>query len=192
MDVVKLLKQDHRTVKGLFGQYKSASSNKQKKDLANKITKELSIHAGIEEQFLYPTVRERNEKFDDQVLEALEEHHVAKATLKELESMYPSDERFDAKMTVLMENIRHHIKEEEEELFPKLPKIMSKEELQAIGEVMEQAKKAAPTHPHPMAPDSPPGNHISDLLAKVLDSGKDIAHNVSAEIQKRVRRGIGR
>lgn len=118
MDVIKLLKQDHRIVKGLFNQYNSASSTKQKRDLANKITKELSIHAAIEEQFLYPTIRERDERLNDQVLEALEEHHVVKATLKELESMTPTDERFDAKMTVLMENIKHHIKEEEEEMFP--------------------------------------------------------------------------
>lgn len=55
---------------------------------------------------------------------------------------------------------------------------------------MEQAKKIAPTHPHPMAPDSPPGNYISDLLAKVLDSGKDVAQDVASKIQKRVRKGL--
>jgi hypothetical protein len=83
------------------------------------VIRELSIRASIEEQFLYPTARELSDTLDSQVLEALEEHHLAKATLAELEKMAPSDERFDAKMTVLMENIRHHVDEEEEDLFPK-------------------------------------------------------------------------
>ena len=121
MDAIKLLTQDHRAVERLFKAYERAGdrASKEKQRLADQVIRELSIHASIEEQFLYPTARELSDKLDSKVLEALEEHHLAKATLAELEKMSPSDERFDAKMTVLMENIRHHVEEEEEDSLSK-------------------------------------------------------------------------
>jgi hemerythrin superfamily protein len=181
MDAIKLLTQDHRSVERLFKAYERAGdrASKEKQRLTNQVIRELSIHASIEEQFLYPTARELSDKLNSQVLEALEEHHLAKATLAELEKMSPSDERFDAKMTVLMENIRHHVGEEEEDLFPKLKRLMDSADLAVLGEAMEAAKKMARTHPHPMAPDSPPGNIVSDALAKILDSGKDLVRGTA-------------
>ena len=104
--------------------------------------------------------------------EALEERHVAKPTLAELEKMSPEDERFDAKMTVLIETVGHHVKEEEEILFPNVHKRMAKDTLLALGAAMEKAKAVAPTRPRPMAPDTPPGNIVSDVLARLLDSGR--------------------
>ncbi len=181
MDALKLLIQDHRTVERLFKAYERAGdrATKEKQRLADQVIRELSIHASIEEQFLYPTARELSDKLDSQVLEALEEHHLAKGTLAELEKLSPSDERFDAKMTVLMENIRHHVDEEEEDLFPKLKRLMDSGDLAVLGEAMEAAKKLAPTHPHPMAPDTPPGNIVSGALAKILDSGKDLVRGTA-------------
>ncbi len=181
MDAIKLLIQDHRQVERLFKEYERAGdrAHTTKARIAEAVVRELSIHASIEEQFLYPTARELSEKLDDQVLEALEEHHVAKATLAELDKMSPGDERFDAKMTVLTENIRHHVDEEEKDLFPKLRRLMSPDELAVLGEAMEAAKKVAPTHPHPMAPDTPPGNVVSEVLAKILDSGKDLVRGTA-------------
>jgi hemerythrin superfamily protein len=200
MDAIKLLIQDHRQVERLFKEYERAGdrAHTTKARLAEAVVRELSIHASIEEQFLYPTARELSDKLDEQVLEALEEHHVAKATLAELDKMSPTDERFDAKMTVLMESIRHHVDEEEENLFPKLRKLMAPEELAVLGEAMDAAKKVEPTHPHPMAPDTPPGNVVSGVLAKILDSGKDLVRDtarsarraVSSRLQ-RVRQGSG-
>lgn len=188
MDALKLLTQDHRTVEKLFKAYERTGdrASKQKERLAEQVVRELSIHASIEEQFLYPTARELSEKLDDQVLEALEEHHLAKATLAELEKMSPSHERFDAKMKVLMESIRHHVEEEEEELFPKLRRLMDRADLAVLGEAMEAAKKMAPTHPHPMSADSPPGNVVSDVLAKVLDSGKDLVRDSARSARRAV------
>jgi hemerythrin superfamily protein len=180
MNALKLLKNDHRTVEALFKQFEKAGDKafKEKQEIARKIVKELSIHAAIEEQLLYPAARAHDERLEDQVLEALEEHHVAKWTLNEIDRMSPEDERFDAKVTVLMENIRHHVKEEESELFPKLERLMGKAELEALGAALEQAKLIAPTHPHPMSPDTPPGNVISDALAKIIDMGRDAAREV--------------
>jgi hemerythrin superfamily protein len=188
MDAIKLLIQDHRQVERLFKEYERAGDRAltTKAKIAEAVVRALSIHASIEEQFLYPTARELSEKLDDQVLEALEEHHVAKATLAELEKMSPSDERFDAKMTVLMENIRHHVQEEEKDLFPKLRRLMAREELAVLGEAMEAAKKTAPSHPHPMAPDTPPGNVVSGALAKILDSGKDLVRDTARSARRAV------
>lgn len=194
MDAIKLLTQDHRQVERLFKEYERAGdrAHTSKGRIAEAVVRELSIHASIEEQFLYPTARALSEKLDDQVLAALEEHHVAKATLAELDQMSPTDERFDAKMTVLMESIRHHVDEEETDLFPELRKLMAPEELAVLGEAMGAAKKTVPTHPHPMAPDTPPGNVVSGALAKILDSGKDLvrhtAHSASRAVSSRLRR----
>ncbi|WNG24460.1 hemerythrin domain-containing protein [Cystobacter fuscus] len=186
MNALKLLKNDHRAVEALFKQFEKAGDKafKEKQELARKIVKELAIHASIEEELLYPAARAHDERLEDQVLEALEEHHVAKWTLNEIERMSPEDERFDAKVTVLMENIRHHVKEEETELFPKLERVMGKAELNALGAALEQAKTLAPTHPHPMSPDTPPGNVISDALAKILDMGRDAAREVGRRAGK--------
>ena len=188
MDAIKLLTQDHRTVERLFKTYERAGerADKQKQKVVDQVIRELSIHASIEEQLLYPAARKLSEKVDAQVLEALEEHHVAKATLAELEKMSPKDERFDAKMTVLMENVRHHVKEEEEELFPELRKRMDRGALAALGEAMERARTLAPTHPHPMAPDTPPGNVVSDVLAKILDTGKDVLRGTARSARRAV------
>ena len=186
MDAIKLLKQDHRNVERLFKAYERAGerANKQKAQLVEQVIRELSIHASIEEQLLYPAARKLSDTLDAQVLEALEEHHLAKATLAELEEMSPKDERFDAKVSVLIENVRHHVEEEEEELFPQLRKRMDPEALAALGEAMERAKKFAPTHPHPMAPDTPPGNVVSDVLAKILDTGRDVVRGTARSARR--------
>ena len=80
----------------------------------------LSVHAAIEEQVFYPEVRRAAPSLDDEVLEALEERHIVKWTLAELDSMTPKDERSQAKVTVLVESVRHHVREEERDLFPQV------------------------------------------------------------------------
>jgi hemerythrin superfamily protein len=188
MDALALLKKDHQTVLALFRRFEKAGDEafKEKGEIARSVVKELSIHASIEEQFLYPAARLRDSRLEDDVLEAMEEHHVAKWTLDELDRMSPKDERFDAKMTVLSENIRHHVKEEETVFFPKIRKLMGKDELNALGAAMAQAKKVAPTHPHPMSPDTPPGNFIAGALAKILDTGRDATREVIDRASKAV------
>jgi hemerythrin superfamily protein len=177
MDAIALLKQDHREVEQQFKRFEQLGENahKQLQNIGERVTELLSIHAAIEEELLYPAARELSDALEEKVLESLEEHHVAKATLAELEKMSAEDERYCAKFTVLMESIRHHVKEEEGELFRELRELMSKAQLDAIGAAMKQAKSTAPTRPHPMAPDTPPGNIISGALAAVLDLGKDMA-----------------
>ena len=102
-------------------------------------------------------------------LESLEEHHIVKWVLSELERMDPEDERFDAKVTVLIENVRHHVKEEEGEYFPAVRDELGRKALTELGDAMVSAKKTAPTRPHPRSPDTPPGNLVAGTAAGVVD-----------------------
>lgn len=169
MDAITLLKQDHKTVEKLFKQFEKATRSAQQRKLAQQVVKELSVHAAIEEMVFYPAVRDRLPDAEDMVLESLEEHHVAKWVLSEVEDMKPDHERFKAKMTVLIETVRHHVEEEESELFPQVRKALGRKELAEVGEALEKAKKTAPTRPHPRAPDTPPGNLVAGAAAGVAD-----------------------
>jgi hemerythrin superfamily protein len=174
MDAVTLLKNDHKTVEGLFKKFEKAGPNahKTKRDLVEKIVEELSIHAAIEEQVLYPAARAAVPDANDEVLEALEEHHIVKWTLSELDGMDPTDERFTAKVTVLTELVRHHVEEEETELFPELRKAMKRKELEELAQALEAAKKLAPTRPHPRMPDTPPGNVVAGVAVGAVDKAQ--------------------
>jgi hemerythrin superfamily protein len=180
MDAIQLLKKDHRTVEDLFKRFEKFSdrAKKGKQDVVERIVKELSVHSAAEEAVLYPSIRSAvdDKKLDELVLESLEEHHIVKWTLSELDGMSPDNERFDAKVTVLIESVRHHVEEEEKELFPKIAKAFGKERLNEMGEALRVAKTAAPTHPHPRMPDEPPGNVLgapgAALVDRALDAGR--------------------
>jgi hemerythrin superfamily protein len=171
MDAITLLKNDHKTVEALFKKFEKAGPNadKTKAELVEKIIEELSVHAAIEEQVFYPEIRKLVEETEDSVLESLEEHHVVKWTLSELAGMTPDEERFDAKTTVLIESVRHHVKEEEGEMFPKVREALGRKVLGEIGDKMEKAKATAPRRPHPRTPDTPPGNLVTGAAAGVVD-----------------------
>ncbi|HEX3621587.1 MAG TPA: hemerythrin domain-containing protein [Acidimicrobiales bacterium] len=172
MDAITLLKQDHKTVEAIFKQFEKATQPAQQRNLARRVIEELSVHAAIEEMIFYPAVRERVPTTQETVLESLEEHHIVKWTLSELEDLKPDDERFKAKMTVLIESVRHHVKEEEQELFPEVRKAIGRKDMAELGDALEQAKKTAPTRPHPKAPDTPPGNLVAGPAAAVVDKVK--------------------
>ncbi|MGI9119784.1 MAG: hemerythrin domain-containing protein [Acidimicrobiales bacterium] len=176
MDAITLLKNDHKAVERLFKQFEKAEKSDDdatKRKVVRQIIKELAVHAAIEEQVFYPSVRQEVPETEDDVLEGLEEHHIVKWTLSELDGMSPDEERFDAKVTVLMESVRHHVEEEETELFPQVRKALGRKRLGEIGEAMEQSKKTAPTHAHPEAPDTPPGNRVANKAAGAADRAKD-------------------
>ena len=182
MNAITLLKQDHKTVEDLFKRFEKLGPRavKTKHDVVERIVRELSIHAAIEEMVFYPAIRDAVEKgdLDQMVLESLEEHHVVKWVLWELERLAPADERFDPKVRVLTESVRHHVEEEEKDLFPKVNKMFDRAQLDELGDAMAQLKKTAPTHPHPKAPDEPPGNLIAGagaaLVDKALDAGRKL------------------
>jgi hemerythrin superfamily protein len=172
VNALTLLKQDHGNVEALFKRFEATGPDDadEKRRIVDLIIEQLSVHAAIEEQFFYPAIRESGaEDAAKLTLEGLEEHHVAKATLAELEKLPPLDERFDAKVTVLIESVRHHVEEEEQDLFPLVRESMKARRLDELGDTMEKAKATAPTRPHPMMPDTPPWNLIVGAPAAMVD-----------------------
>jgi hemerythrin superfamily protein len=187
MDAVTLLRNDHKTVEGLFKKFEKAGPNahKTKQDLVEKIIEELSIHAAIEEQVLYPAAREKVPDAADEVLEALEEHHIVKWVLSELDGMPADAERFDAKVSVLIESVRHHVEEEEQELFPEVRQAMGRKQLTELGDLLEQAKKVSPTRPHPRTPDTPPGNIVAGAAAGIVDRARKVGEETVTKARSR-------
>ena len=180
-DAISLLKDDHRAVEQLFKRFENAGSRAhvEKRDIVDRITEALSVHAAIEEQLFYPVVRATVPDTEAIALESLEEHHIVKWVLSELESMTPEDERFDAKVTVLIENVRHHVKEEEQEFFPLVRNELGRNSLSELGETMAAAKKTAPTHPHPRSPDTAPYNLLVGSAAGVADRITDTVNGLA-------------
>ncbi len=185
-DAIALLKQDHREVQQLFRRFEKAGAgaHKAKGRLVASMIEALSRHAAIEEMVFYPAVRREVPSEESAVLEALEEHHVAKWLLSELESLDPSAERFDAKATVLIESVRHHVKEEEGELFPKVRAALSRRQLLEIGDELRAAKRWAPTHPHPRSPDTPPANLMLGGAVAVMDKARDVGKKTVERVRE--------
>ncbi len=141
-DAIAVLKEDHRKVKEIFEQFEKAKTTAQKEKLCREAIKELKVHTSIEEEIFYPAFREAlgDDEDDKQLaLEAAEEHRVAKTIIEALEKMKATDEDFEAKFTVLAENVRHHIKEEEEDMFPESRDLDM--DLQELGERMMERKE---------------------------------------------------
>lgn len=178
MDPVKLIRKDHRTVRGLFRSFEKATRTSQKQRIAEEIIEELSVHATIEEQLVYPLLREGEERLASSVLNALEEHHAAKLILAELDKMDAGDERFAAKMHVVREAVELHMEAEETRLLPRLEKLLDAEDRAQLAEAIVAAKKTAPNHPHPAAPDTPPAGAVAGMLARMTDTGKDLVRRV--------------
>ena len=148
-DAIVLLKDDHREIRKVFTAFEKAGDNAHaaKQDLVDRMIELLTVHTYIENEVMYPRVRELLPDLEDDVLESYEEHHVADLLVVELASMKPTDERFTAKTTVLIENVRHHVEEEEGEWFPQVRAGLGRKQLQEIGAELLEARKQAPRRP---------------------------------------------
>jgi len=134
MSAIDLLESQHREVEKLFSQAEKAKDKDQKTRLFEEIADKLAVHAAIEEHHFYPAVRAK--RTEDILLESLEEHLTIKRTLADLLKIDAEDETFEAKMKVLKEEVEHHVEEEESELFPKVKKLLSADELDALEQEM--------------------------------------------------------
>ena len=138
---IELLESDHRKVEALFKRYEEAKeeSEEAKQDVAEQVCDELTVHAQVEEDIFYPWLRENLSEEDMEMVEEAEvEHATAKDLIGQIEDAASPDETYDAKVKVLSEYIKHHVKEEEEEMFPKLAEF--KEELDELGQRMHARK----------------------------------------------------
>ena len=125
----------------------SPPSTAAKGKIVDKIIELLTVHTYIENEVMYPEVRTLLPDLEDDVLESYEEHHVADVLVAELAAMEPDAERFDAKTTVLIENVTHHMDEEEQDWFPKVRAGLVRKQLQDLGARMAELKKTAPRSP---------------------------------------------
>lgn len=153
-DAIVLLRADHKKVRKLFREFDAAGDKAvtKKAKLVRQIITELTVHAYVENEVMYPQVRALLPDLGDEVLESYEEHHVAEVLCGELAELSPDAENFTAKATVLTEAVSHHMDEEEKDWFPKVRSGLKRKQLQELGERIEAAKKDAPTWPaHPAA-----------------------------------------
>jgi hypothetical protein len=138
-DALRLLKDDHQRVQALFDRFERARGEAQKEKIAETICNELKIHAQLEEEIFYPAAREAIDE-KDLLNEAQVEHNSAKELIRQIEQSSPSDEMYDALVTVLGEYIRHHVKEEEGEMFKKVRQ--SELDLAALAERMQDRRRS--------------------------------------------------
>ena len=139
MDAIKLLEEDHKKVKKIMEDIDSTTERgvKTREELFAKVKRELTAHESIEEEIFYPAIQN---EVEEMVAEAIEEHNIVDRLLLEIRDISPEDEQFDAKMTVLIENVEHHAEEEEKEMFPAVKKAMGADMMKTLGERMAHRK----------------------------------------------------
>ncbi|HUH88753.1 MAG TPA: hemerythrin domain-containing protein [Pusillimonas sp.] len=141
-EVLSLLLDDHKKAKKLFKDFEAEKNESAKEKLAREVCTELTIHTTIEEEVFYPFLREQNsELFGDLLNEALVEHASAKELIAQIQGMSIKDDLYEAKVIVLGEYVAHHVKEEEDELFPKV--ISQKIDLRELAGPMTERKEEA-------------------------------------------------
>jgi hemerythrin-like domain-containing protein len=148
MNAITMLTDDHRDVKRLLDELETTTERgiKTRQELFGRIKDLLTVHETIEEEIFYPALRE-HPKAKDLVLEAYEEHDVVDSIMGQLETLPVDDETWGAKATVMIENLRHHIEEEEGEMFPKARKVFDADDLRELGDRMAARRATAERQP---------------------------------------------
>jgi len=178
-DVITLLEQDHREIEGIFDELEtlrgdhSDAANSKRKDLTDRVTIELVRHSVAEEVLVYPEVAK--EISEDEAKHAREEHAEAEETLAKLEKLDPGDQAFDDELATLMGEIRHHISDEEGEMFAHMRETFSEDDLRKMGSRVAAFKKVAPTHPHPNVPNEALPRIAAGPMASLVDHMRDLA-----------------
>jgi predicted small metal-binding protein len=178
-DVIEILEHDHREVAQMFAELESlrgASTEEElsrRKELAEQVTIELVRHSVAEEVLVYPKVEEQVSA--EQAEHAREEHAEAEETLARLEKLDADDPGFDDELAELMAEIRHHIEDEEGEMFAHMRQVIDQDELRKLGARVEAFKKVAPTRPHPNVPNTPLARVAAGPGASLFDRMRDLA-----------------
>jgi hemerythrin superfamily protein len=178
-DVIEVLEHDHREVEQMFAELESlrgATSDEMKsrrKAVAEQVTIELVRHSVAEEVLVYPQVEKKVSA--EEAEHAREEHAEAEETLQRLEKLEADDPAFDDEFATLMEEIRHHIADEEGQMFAHMRQVIDADELVTLGARVEAFKKVAPTRPHPSVPNEPLPRMAAGPAASLFDRMRDLA-----------------
>jgi hemerythrin superfamily protein len=183
-DVLALLVRDHKEVDELFEQFDDAtetSATTLTGGLVSQLIEALSVHAAVEEQIVYPAMREALPDGETKVRDAIADHQKVKDTLAVLEQLAPIDDEVLSTVKALAKDVRAHVAEEESELFPRLAEALDEQKLQDMGRAIEKARKTAPTRPHSGASDKPPANvvggafdRVRDVLDEAAEKGREL------------------
>jgi hemerythrin superfamily protein len=178
-DVIEVLEHDHREVEQMFDELESLRGEvtndalSRRKELTDQVTIELVRHSVAEEVLVYPKVERQVSA--EEVEHAREEHAEAEETLKRLEKLDPEDPRFDSELAELMKEIRHHIEDEEGQMFAHMRQVIDEDELRKLGARVEAFKKVAPTRPHPNVPNTAMARAAAGPAASLFDRMRDLA-----------------
>ena len=172
-DGLQVLIDDHREVESLFQQYEKSDDAGEQTRIVHQVIHELAVHGEIEELLFYPRVRTAIGEGNALADEAIKEHIGIKQTLNELDKMTAEDDGFASRMRDLMAEVRHHVEEEENEMFPKIREAMPADQLQRLGTSLQGAKNIVPTRPHPSAPTGPVGKLVTSAPVALIDRVRD-------------------
>ncbi|MBO0746866.1 MAG: hemerythrin domain-containing protein [Acidimicrobiaceae bacterium] len=172
MDAVELLKHDHRMVEQLFRDYDAAHSEDQRRGVVEILVRELSKHAALEELSVYPLAKQQLGSGVD-VDRQLDEHMAVKKTLASLDSLPVGSREERPLVDELEAELHQHIELEESQFLPALERALNPDFLAELGKEIELAKRAAPTRPHPGAPDEPPALTLAAPFAALFDRFRD-------------------
>jgi hypothetical protein len=178
-DVIEILEHDHREVEQMFSELESLrgastdEANQRKKELTEQVTIELVRHSVAEEVLVYPEVERKVSA--EEAEHAREEHAEAEETLHRLEKLDADEPAFDDELATLMAEIRHHIADEEGQMFAHMRQVIDAEELRKLGGRVEAFKKVAPTRPHPHVPNQALPRMAAGPAASLFDRMRDLA-----------------
>jgi hemerythrin superfamily protein len=177
-DLIDVLVTDHRAVESLFAELETGTGDPEhRKRLSDVVIAELVRHSVAEEMYLYPAARRALPDGERLSEHEIREHAEAEVLMNRIDGMQPTDPDYDRTVSELVRAVRHHIREEEADLFPRMRHACSPDELQQLGLRVEAVKKIAPTRPHPAAPHHPPLNKLLAPGAGVVDRIRDALSN---------------
>jgi len=173
--VIDVLVTDHREVEQLFAEFEALTPQEhdRRRTVSEQAVIELVRHAIAEEMYVYPAIRKHLPNGDEIAEHEISEHSEAEVTMKRIEKYKADDPKLETEMRELMRVIRHHVQEEEADIFPRLAAAMDRAELEELAGKVQAAKKVVPTRPHPAAPDHPPFNKLLGPGQGLVDRVKD-------------------
>lgn len=174
MDIIDLLTDDHRTVEALFERFEAATNDAEKEEVSRQIVHDLSVHAAVEEQFVYPMVRMKvSDGGSDLADHSIEEHAEVKEALTDVEKNDAGSAAHTEAMQKVIASVRHHVQDEEKDMFPKLRVDTDPQTRERVGDLVDKAKAVVPTHPHPLVPGTATGQLVAGPWAAMVDKLRD-------------------
>lgn len=171
--VIDIIVDDHREVQQMFTQAQRETDPAEFQRLVSTVVAELVRHSVAEEQYLYPALREHVDGGDEIADHEIAEHSEAEQVMKDMEGLDADDPQLRERFNALVEDVNHHIEDEENDALPRLRSACPEDELIELGHNLERAKRTAPTRPHPTAPDTPPMNKLLAPGAGLVDRVRD-------------------